>query len=153
LAAPRHWCDFCGKPRPLALCKLLAASPPPPSPHTLAPPPLFSFLPVLFLLPPEPRGGNSKRIPREDMELVDGCSKFAFGKMFVNTSDLLSLPRQTFNELMEWEARDPLGGGTLLTMEGFHPSRRVRTVLLNALLLYFYALWGVSPSTAAERAG
>ena len=100
---------------------------------------------VIFWQPPftEPLNKNHERIPRGDLEVVNGCTASALtplGLALANTSDLLDLPPSIFEELLFWEAREPKLGA-LLTMEGYHPRREVRRVLLNALLLYFSQAW------------
>jgi hypothetical protein len=108
---------------------------------------------LLFWQPPatEPIGGNDQRIPQADMGVVDGCSKIGFGDAFVNTTVMLSVPQGARGELQRWAAADPVGGGALLTVDGFHPRREVRTVLLNALLLHFYGQWGEGTAAGSPR--
>ena len=105
---------------------------------------------LVFWQPPraEPRGGNLARLPADAMALVDGCSRAAFGRAFVNTSGILGHAPGVLEELAAWEAADPRSGGALLTADGFHPTQRVRCALLNALLLHFYGAWGVGAAAA-----
>jgi hypothetical protein len=102
---------------------------------------------LVFWAPPftEPRNQNHVRIPRSELEVANDCTAAGLagaGLALANTSALLGAPAAAFEALL----REP-EGGVLLTQDGYHPHRRVRAVLLNGLLQYFYGVW------EAEEAG
>ena len=98
----------------------------------------------IFWQPPytEPRGGNDARIPHNDLDVVNGCSRdacAAAGLLYANTSQLLRAPAGAFAELQQWAAQDVARHGSLLTIEGYHPTMIVRSELLGILTRYFSA--------------
>ena len=110
---------------------------------------------LVFWQPPftEPLNGNHLRIPRSELEVANGCTAAGLagaGLALANTSALLGAPPAAFEELLAAEAADP-AQGALLTHDGYHPLRRVRAVLLNALLQYFFGVWEAGDGDSEAR--
>ena len=106
---------------------------------------------LVFWAPPftEPRSQNHVRIPRGELEVANGCTAAGLagaGLALANTSALLGAPAAAFEALL----REP-EGGVLLTQDGYHPHRRVRAVLLNGLLQYFYGVWEAEGASGQRR--